>query len=375
MTLIETYRSCWLIATFGLILFIGGAGVLFWNEGRAVHTIMSLDEALDDAVTLDATAEDIEHIYNDRIVHISGPIVIGEPLTEPDYNIQVLAVKLKRRVQMYQWVEETVEHNYGESVASVHTEDRTYYYTRDWRDKLIDSRSFYIQTGHQNPKQFPIESETQVADAVYIGNFELGNDIKNKFNKYVELTSDTRPEDPSIKLHLGLYYHTNDIFNPEIGDIRILFSFAGMEGEMYTIVGKLVKNKIEPYRTSRGVDILLVYPGELSLTEVFKKEHHAQRLTTWGFRFMGWVLVFFGVTCTSTLLHVILSRIQFLSSLAPDPRYPVGTNVLLSLSMALIIAAVAWILHRPMVGAGLMFAAASPFVWFARGVTNYQRVN
>lgn len=124
------------------------------------------------------------------------------------------------------------EHNYGESVASVHTEDRTYYYTRDWRDKLIDSRSFYIQTGHQNPKQFPIESEIQVADAVYVGRFELGNAIKNKFNNYVELTSDTRPEDPNIKLHLGLYYHTNDIFNPEIGDIRILFSFAGMEGEM-----------------------------------------------------------------------------------------------------------------------------------------------
>lgn len=64
-----------------------------------------------------------------------------------------------------------------------------------------------------------------------------------------------------------------------------------------------------------------------------------------------------------------------MSSLAPDPRFPVGTNVLLSLSMALVIAAVAWVLHRPMVGAGLMFAAASPFVWFARGVTNYQRVN
>lgn len=117
-------------------------------------------------------------------------------------------------------------------MASVHTEDRTYYYTRDWRDSVIDSRSFYIQTGHQNPRQFPITSTTQVADAVYIGRFELGNDIKNKFNNYVELTSDTRPEDPSIKLHLGLYYHTNDIFNPEIGDIRLLFSFAGMEGEM-----------------------------------------------------------------------------------------------------------------------------------------------
>lgn len=75
------------------------------------------------------------------------------------------------------------------------------------------------------------------------------------------------------------------------------------------------------------------------------------------------------------MLLILVSHIQLLSALAPDPHFPVGANILLSLSMALIIAAVAWILHRPMVGAGLMFAAASPFVWFASGVTNYQRVN
>lgn len=65
-----------------------------------------------------------------------------------------------------------------------------------------------------------------------MGRYELGTKIKDKFKSFVELTSDTRPEDPFIKLHLGLYYHTNDIFNPEIGDIRILFTFAGLEGEM-----------------------------------------------------------------------------------------------------------------------------------------------
>lgn len=72
-----------------------------------MHTILSLDEALDDAITLDPN-EELEYNYNGRIVHINGAIVIGEPLTEPDYNIQVLAVKLKRRVQMFQWVEESV---------------------------------------------------------------------------------------------------------------------------------------------------------------------------------------------------------------------------------------------------------------------------
>lgn len=74
-----------------------------------------------------------------------------------------------------------------------------------------------------------------------------------------------------------------------------------------------MNNKILPYRTSRGVDILLVYNGELGLAEVFKREHHAQRLTTWGYRFMGWVLVFFGVTCTSKLLHIICKYFQNVS--------------------------------------------------------------
>ncbi|XP_036338296.1 transmembrane protein 43 homolog [Rhagoletis pomonella] len=374
MSLVEAYRSNWLIATFGCILLIAGLSVLSWNEGRAVHRTLSLDEALNDAITLDSNDE-LDYNYNGRIVHLTGAIVIGEPLTEPDYNIQVLAVKLKRRVQMFQWVEETVEHNYGESIASVQTESRSYYYYTEWRDKLIDSRNFYIQTGHQNPNRFPVESQTQIADAAFIGKYELGSEIKNKFTNYVELTSDTRPEDPTIKMHLGLYYHTNDVFNPEIGDTRLLFSFAGMEGEVYTVVGKLANNKILPYRTSRGVDVLLVYSGELGLGEVFKLEHHAQRLTTWGYRFMGWVLVFFGVTCTSTLLHIILSHINFLAALAPDPLYPVGANLFLSLSIALIIASIAWILHRPMIGASLLFAAASPFVWCARSVANYQPMN
>lgn len=374
MTLREEFRSCWLIATIGCFLFVAGISILFWNEGRAAHMIVSLDEALDSAITINA-GDEVENNYEGRIVHIAGPIVVGEPLTEPDYDIQILAVKLKRRVQMYQWVEETMEQNYGDSLASVQADSKTYYYSTQWRDKLIDSRSFYIQTGHHNPKKFPVESQTQVADSVFLGRYELGSEIKAKFDKFVELTSDTRPEDPSIKLHLGLYYHSDDVFNPQVGDFRLLFSFSGMEGELYTIVGQLHNGKVVPYVTSRNAKILLVYPGEISLAQVFKMEHHAQRLTTWGFRFVGWVCLFFGATCTASLLHIILSRVYYLSSLAPDPRYPAGTNLMLSLSLALVITSVAWALHRPWVGAGLLLAAASPFLYCARTVTQYQDMN
>lgn len=141
---------------------------------------------------------------------------------------------------MFQYVEETIEHKYGESVASVEAEDRTYYYTTEFRDKLVDTRTFYIRSGHENPTQFPMESRLYTAEHVTIGGYELGSELKEKFTEFQEVTSDTRPDDSLIKLHSGLYYHCVDVFNPEVGDIRIQFSFAGLQGEV--VRGQIMVN-------------------------------------------------------------------------------------------------------------------------------------
>lgn len=189
---------------------------------------------------------------------------------------------------------------------------------------------------------------------------------------------------------MGFYYHANDVFVPEIGDLKILFSFAGMEGEMFTVVGRLYQNRLVPYQTSQGKKILLVYKGEVGLTEVFRREHHAQRMKTWGFRFMGWVLMFFSTTCLSSLLRILckfqtlnmsdygiclftVSRVYYLSRFFPD-SHSVSTNMVFSFSLALVITGVAWAFHRPWICAGMMFAAASPFLYCTRGIASYNRL-
>lgn len=122
------------------------------------------------------------------------------------------------------------ESNYGQSADIIDTEMTTYYYVTDWKDHVVDTSGFHIRYGHENPTEFPIKNRVQIAAHVNIGNFELGKAAKSEITNFIDITSDTRPEDPTIKLHSGLYYHCNDVFNPEIGDIRLQFTTAGIEG-------------------------------------------------------------------------------------------------------------------------------------------------
>lgn len=72
----------------------------------------------------------------------------------------------------------------------------------------------------------------QVAETTKVGIYHLSPAGKDKFTEFTPFSGDEQPEGDEIKLHGGMYYITRDIFNPDIGDLRVQFYYACRAGEM-----------------------------------------------------------------------------------------------------------------------------------------------
>lgn len=281
--------------------------------------------------------------YEGKLIHVIGNIRVQEPLAEYSYNILVSAVKLKKIVQMYQWHEDYTENQFAEGVESG-ADNRNYYYFKDWNELIVDSRAFHSPFTYSNPQQFPMQAKLFVAEKAYINNFEIGNSVKVMIDDWNDVTSDTRPDDGYIKMHMGWYYHVDDLFNPVVGDVRVKFQFAGLQDTSYTIVGKLVNGKIEPYSSTSRVkkDIILLRKGEMKIEDIFAAEHVSVARRTWYARIFGFILTFFGVLAADSLLK-ILEGSHFL--IAPSSNDPLKNYVKISLFFTLTICIGCQILH------------------------------
>ncbi|XP_065156546.1 transmembrane protein 43 homolog [Atheta coriaria] len=360
----EEFKRTWVISTLGAILTVGGIWLLIWNEGRAVHHGNSLDEAFNNVVPLNIY-EPVQAELDGRLVHISGNLLIDEPLTEPEYTIAIQAVKLKRRVQMFQWVEERVLSNYADTDAQYsesarNRDDSDYYYVTEWRDKLVDSSSFYIRHGHQNPKEMMLKSHIYISPSVRVGELTIGSEIKDKFNDYQEMTSDERPDRRDIKLHLGIYYHSHDVWKPEVGDIRVQFYSAGHNGDPVTIVAMQKDGNLVPFTTSKNHQIALLRHGLFNIKQMFDYEHSDVRFETWKMRIAGVFVLYAASVFLAPVIRAFTVKLPRHLALA---EIPPSTSFTIAFSVALFVLSTAWIAHRPWIGVGLCTASFSPLIY------------
>lgn len=72
--------------------------------------------------------------------------------------------------------------------------------------------------------------------------------------------------------------------------------------KQHTIVGLLRDGKIVPYVSRFNVPVLLVHEGEHSPEKALKTAHYSLKMKTWMVRAIGWLLIFFAVTSTSSII-------------------------------------------------------------------------
>ncbi|XP_070758822.1 transmembrane protein 43 isoform X2 [Enoplosus armatus] len=354
----------------GVGLFFLSFYVLFTNEGRALQTASSLDEGLSQVVSLGPFSSlDLQN--DNRLVHLSAQLRTSQPLHDPNYRVVVQAVKLKRQVEMYQWVEYRESKDYQED-GETKTET-TYTYNTEWKSELINSRNFDKEIGHQNPSAMAVESVTVVAPEVRVGPFTLSKGLVEQVNDFETLSLRDLTAvnlDPFLSIDDDYFYHTQNPRRPEVGDVRVRFSFAGLSGETsrlgppqtVSVVAMQRGEQLMPFKTRAGDTLEILYLEELS-AEVFMKEHQYNSMKTWGLRAAGWALMFLSIQLTMRIIYTLVDWVPILRELVS-----VGLKIFalcVSCSLSLLTIAVGWLFYRPLVAAALGALALLP-VFLAR---------
>ncbi|CAG0881874.1 unnamed protein product [Darwinula stevensoni] len=348
-------------ALLGFALLLGGLGIQVWNEDKAVRRAQDLDEGLADVTRIQASKIDL--VNEGKLVYVVGRLNIPEPLEDPMHKVAIRAVKLRRRVQMFQWIEVENRIEEEQQDASSHS---SYSYDQDWRDRLIDSSAFQFRYGHENPIKMPLETELQVASHVYVGAFHLSQHlIQGSFGHFHPLTGDEQPTDQRIKLHAGLYFHCEDLFKPRVGDIRIQFSYAGLADphlpSMVSVLARQEGQELVPAVTRSGNLLFSLHEGQMSLEDLISMEHLANKSSTWVLRIVGSFLILLGTSFIQRPLLLLLPHVPIMREMVSGD----GLSLAFSMSafMSLLVIGLSWMWLRPKVAAILLVSAMFPAVW------------
>ncbi len=332
----------------GLALVAATVWGIFWNEGRAIGTTRALNEGAGLTVTVPPTR--VDPANEGKLVHVSGDLRSGGRLTDADFQITTEAVRLVRKVEMYQWKEDQRTETRSNAGGS-QTRTTTYEYTRVWSDRPIDSSRFRRRDGHENPAM-PVTGRSQTAPNATIGAFRADGRVIGLFGgsaeRRLEVTdAQLRPFQSRFgnqaRLADGNVYVGYDAGSPAIGDIRISYTVLP-EGPV-TVVAKQVGPGFGPYQASNGRDVFLGETGTKAAQELYAHAHESNRILTWVLRLVALIVMWIGFNLVLRPFVVLADVIPLFGS-----AMAAGAGIV-ALALTLVVAlpafAIAWFWHRP----------------------------
>jgi hypothetical protein len=327
-------RNAIIGVVFGLILLPGSVVLLSWNEHRAVETERSLAEGM--RVMQEAAAGQVDSATQGKLVHVSGPLSVQVTLADPDFPVRAPnAAVLRRSVETYQW---------QETQHSNHDNSTTYSYSRVWSENIKDSSRFHQQRGHSNrPPRFT--GLKVVAPKGALGARTVSDSLLTKLDGGSPLRMTEAPR-PGMSLDGDAVYVGADPATPQIGDQRI--SWTMLRPADVSVIARQEGNGFTPYQTNAGDGLYMISSGVVPAAAMIHQAEEMNAVFTWVLRAIGAIMMLAGFCLLLWPLAALGSLLPFVGEVIGDGIFVLG--VLLTLIVAPLVIAIAWVVVRPLVG-------------------------
>ena len=404
----------------GILLFIVGTCVLWWNEGRAVKTEKMLDEAGSAYVEMENPSK--------KDASLEGELICGtalatteDSLSDQQFGIGAKAISLRRSVEYYQWVEHAEEKK-EDKLGGKEVTTTTYTYSKEWVSRPIESGQFK-DPAYQNKNMVltTVEDAEQYAENVSWGAYKLNESLIHSISsregldlaiaedllKQMDKSAQTAYErfygvkkqpveqpvetvvlSDSAKAVADSLKAVNDSINeamakaenkkdfeyihqagnvlyygrvpgsPEVGDVRV--TFEKVVPAKVTVMAVVDGDSFKPFKAKNGKRFQTLVMGKKSGDEIIEAEKEANNMWTWALRILGVLLVIGGLKGIFGFIETILKVVPFIAGIF---GWGVGlVCTIVGVAWSLIVIAIAWLFYRPLLGITLLVLAGF-LVW------------
>ncbi len=350
---------------FGLLLVIIAGVLMFWNEGRSAKTLAALSEGAGQVVGI--MADRIDPAHEGKLVHIAGPTASAAGVMDADFGFAANGLKLSRKVEMYQWKEESHSETQKKLGGGEETITR-YSYTREWADRAIDSSRFRNAADHRNPAMPATASRDFASADARLGAFTLGPKVIGLLSTAEAFSApDSAVAEARTKLGArarivqGKVYAGANADQPSIGDVRI--SWKVLPLQPVSVVARQIQSTFVPWLAGNGREIILAETGMVPPDTMFKHGEDENALLTWILRAVGVIVMFIGFRSMLSLLEVLADVVPFIGTLVGAGASLVA--LLCTCVVAPLMIALAWLFYRPLTAIAVL-AVGAGLVWGVR---------
>ncbi|MDR3477160.1 MAG: TMEM43 family protein [Gammaproteobacteria bacterium] len=342
----------------GIALIVGSFILVFWNEGHGLHTAQSLEQT--EKVVTTAPNSPIDQKNNHHAIYFSGRAITDNTLHDALFDISEKAIKLNRKVEMYQWEQHT-ETSTQKQMGGSEQETKTYTYKTVWSDKLIDSSDFKDKTGHENPESMPINSKSQEAKNVTVGDFVLPGDLISQMSgetpvdlSKIDLSKIESKTKKPVKLEEKEIYVGDDSTTPKVGDLRITVS--EILPQVVSIIAEQADQTLQPFTPPAGEPVSLLVMGHHSPAQMISDAKSQNQMILIALRIASLIIMIIGMALLMKPIVVLADVIPLFGNIVG-----MGTGLIAfitGLILWTIATSIAWFAFRPLWAVGLILIVA-----------------